>query len=120
MRPAVGGAVALWTGRPQAVAWRATRRRGAVTIGGMDINAAAEAVDRFLRGYQGKGGRRATEVRAHPSGDDLNAIKIWVNLGADADQDDLAAWCSEAEAAIRTSLGDPIATYTIELRADAM
>lgn len=86
----------------------------------MDINAAAEAVDRFLQGYQGPGGRTPVEVRSHPSGDDMQAIKIWVNLGAGAEQDDLAAWCATAEAAIRTALGDQIASYTIELRADAM
>ena len=86
----------------------------------MDINAAAEAVDRFLQGYEGLGGRRATEVRSHPSGDDMNAIKIWVNLGAAAEKDDLAAWCSAAEAAARKALGDKIASYTLELRADAM
>lgn len=86
----------------------------------MDINAAAEAVDRFLQGYQGRGGRKPTEVRSHPSGDDMNAIKVWVNLGAAAENDDLAAWCSEAEAALKKALGDKVASYTIELRADAM
>ena len=86
----------------------------------MDINAAAEAVERFLQGYQGRGGRRATEVRSHPSGDDMNAIKVWVNLGADAEKDDLAAWCDDAREAARTALGDDLAGYTIELRADAM
>jgi hypothetical protein len=86
----------------------------------MDINAAAEAVDRFLQGYQGRGGRKATEVRSHPSGDDMNAIKVWVNLGPTAGQDDLAGWCVDAEAAIRKALGDQVASYTLELRADAM
>jgi len=86
----------------------------------MDINAAAEAVDRFLQGYQGAGGRKPVEVRSHPSGDDMNAIKVWVNLGAAAEKDDLAAWCATAEEAIRAELGDQIASYTLELRADAM
>jgi len=85
----------------------------------MDINVASETVDRFLQGYTGKGGRKPTEVRAHPSGDDLNAIKIWVNLGADAEGDDMAAWCAEAEAAIRAAHPDA-GKYTLELRADAM
>jgi hypothetical protein len=86
----------------------------------MDINAAAEAVDRFLQGYQGAGGRKPIEVRSHPSGDDMNAIKVWVNLGAAAEKDDLDAWCETAKQAIRAALGDEIATYAIELRADAM
>jgi len=86
----------------------------------MDINAAAEAVDRFLLGYQGRGGRRPAEVRSHPSGDDLQAIKVWVNLGAAADGEDLEAWCKDAEAALREALGDEIARYTLELRSDAL
>jgi hypothetical protein len=86
----------------------------------MDINAATEAVERFLRTYAGRAGRQAAEVQVHPSGDEMNAIKIWVNLGAGADQDDLAGWCADAEAALRKALGDQIAGYTLELRADAM
>jgi len=86
----------------------------------MDINAAAEAVDRFLQSYAGAGGRRATEIRAHPSGDDMNAIKVWVNVGPDVGDDDLAAWCTAAEAAIRAKLGDAVKGYTLELRADSI
>lgn len=86
----------------------------------MDINGAAVAIDAFLQAYTGRGGRRAAEVRSHPSGDDLTAIKIWVNLGAAAEQDDLAAWCTEAEVAIRADVGDKLESYTLELRADAM
>src|SRR5688572_6894681 len=37
------------------------------TIEIMDINAAAEQVDAFLRSYTGKGGRRAVETRVLPS-----------------------------------------------------
>jgi len=85
----------------------------------MDINRASEAIDKFLQGYTGKGGRKPTEVRSHPSGDDMNAIKIWVNLGAAAENDDLTAWCAEAEAAIRKAHPD-IEKFTLELRADAM
>ncbi len=86
----------------------------------MDINGAAAAIDEFLQGYTGRGGRRATEVRSHPSGDDMNAIKVWVNLGAAAEGDDMAAWCTESEAAIRAALGADVEGVTIELRADAM
>jgi hypothetical protein len=85
----------------------------------MNINVAAETIDKFLQGYTGKGGRKPTEVRSHPSGDDMNAIKIWVNLGAAAEGDDLAAWCAEAEAAIKQA-HPGAAKFTLELRADAM
>ena len=86
----------------------------------MDINRAAEEVDRFLQSYQGKGGRKPAEVRAHPSGDDMQGIKVWVNLGSAAESDDLEAWCAEAEKAIRAKLGDALEGLTLELRADAM
>ena len=85
----------------------------------MDINVASETIDKFLQGYTGRGGRKPAEVRAHPSGDDMNAIKIWVNLGAAAESDDLTAWCADAEAAIRKAHPDT-GKYTLELRADAM
>ncbi len=85
----------------------------------MDINVASETIDRFLTGYTGRGGRKPTEVRSHPSGDDLNAIKIWVNLGAAAEGDDMTAWCADAEAAIRKAHPD-VDKFTLELRADAM
>ncbi len=86
----------------------------------MDINTAAEAVDRFLQTYKGKGGRAPTEVRAHPSGDDMTHIKVWVNLGADAENDDLEAWCEEAKGALEKALGKDLAGWTVEMRADAM
>lgn len=86
----------------------------------MDINGATEAIDRFLQGYEGLGGRKPVEVRVHPSGDDMDAIKAWVNLGAAAEGDDLEAWCTDAERAVRAALGDEIAAYQLELRADAM
>jgi hypothetical protein len=86
----------------------------------MDINTASEEVDRFLLSYKGKQGRTPVEVRSHPSGDDMNAIKIWVNLGSAAEGDDLAAWCADAEAAIRAALGAGLERWTLELRADAM
>jgi hypothetical protein len=86
----------------------------------MNINVASETIDKFLQGYAGKGGRKPVEVRVHPSGDDMNAIKIWVNLGPDAENDDMTAWCADAEAAIRKAHPEAVGTYTLELRADAM
>ncbi len=86
----------------------------------MDINGASVAIETFLQGYAGRGGRTPTETRVHPSGDDMDAIKIWVNLGAAAEGDDLAAWCADAEAALKDALGDKVGAFTLELRADAM
>ncbi len=84
------------------------------------INEAAAAIETFLAAYQGRGGRKAVEVQAHPSGDDMNAIKIWVNLGAGAEKDDLHAWCKDAEKAIHEALAAQIEGWTLEVRADAM
>ena len=86
----------------------------------MDINRAADAVDRFLEGYSGRGGRKAVERQVRPSGDDMNHIKVWVNLGTAAENDDLDAWCREAEAAVKKALGSELDGWTLELRADAI
>jgi hypothetical protein len=85
----------------------------------MDINAAAEQVDAFLRSYTGKGGRRAVETRVLPSGDEANRIKVWVNLGPDAENEDLEAWAAECDAAVRLAL--PACTaFDFKVRADAI
>jgi hypothetical protein len=86
----------------------------------MDINAAAEAVDKFLQGYTGAGGRKPVEIRVLPSGDEKNLIKVWVNLGAAAEKDDLEAWCSAADEAIRAAVPDVGKPFELKVRADAM
>jgi hypothetical protein len=84
----------------------------------LGINEAAVAVETFLTSYEGRGGRTPREIRSHPSGDDMNAIKVWVNLGSAAESDDLEAWCKDAEAAIRKAVD--VGTLTLEMRADAL
>jgi hypothetical protein len=84
----------------------------------MEINAAAEAIDQFLRTYQGTTGRAPAEVQVRPSGDDMKAIKVWVNLGADAASVDPEAWAAAAEPAIRAAVGDALAPYVLEIRVD--
>jgi hypothetical protein len=86
----------------------------------MDINAAAEAIDKFLQGYTGAGGRKPVETRVLPSGDQKNQIKVWVNLGAAAEQDDLEAWCTAAETAIRAGVAGVDTSIELRVRADAM
>ena len=63
----------------------------------MDINAAVTAIEQFLRDYPGVA---ATQVR--PSGDDVDVIKVWVDLAGD--DTDLAAWKSACTAAIRKAV----------------
>jgi hypothetical protein len=84
----------------------------------MEINAAAEAIDQFLRTYKGAGGGTPAEVQVRPSGDDMTAIKVWVNLGADAASIDPEAWAAAAEQAIRAKVGDELAPYVLEIRVD--
>jgi hypothetical protein len=51
---------------------------------------------------------------------DVDATKTWINLGPDAEGEDLGAWCAEAETALREALGDQLAGFVLELRADAV
>jgi hypothetical protein len=80
----------------------------------MGINEAAEAIDTFLRSYDGGSGT-PVDVKVHPSGDDLDVIKVWVDLGTKAV--DRAAWEKAAAAAIRAALPDTRA-FRLEVRAE--
>ena len=63
----------------------------------MDINAAVTAIEEFLRTYAGV---VASQVR--PSGDDVDVIKVWVDLGDVAT--DRRAWATACESAIRKAV----------------
>jgi hypothetical protein len=69
----------------------------------MGINEAVAAIEKFLLTYDGGTGQPAA-VQVHPSGDDINEIKIRVELGgATVDTDAWEAACAEA---IRRALPD--------------
>lgn len=80
----------------------------------MGINEAAEAIERFLLAYDGGSGLPVA-VQVHPSGDDLDAIKVWVDLGPTAVT--VEAWEKAAAAAIREALPDTQA-FRLEVRAE--
>ena len=86
----------------------------------MDINAAADAIDKFLQGYTGAGGRKPVEIRALPSADQHDQIKVWVNLGLAAEKDDLEIWCATCDKAIRAALPAVGGAFDLKIRADAM
>jgi hypothetical protein len=73
----------------------------------VDINAAVSAIEEFLRGYKG-----VADTQVRPSGDDLDVIKIWVDLAMDPSEAtisrsrgiDAITWTTECEAAIRVAV----------------
>ena len=69
----------------------------------MTINEAVVAIDEFLRTYDGGTGR-PVEVQVRPSGDDVDVIKIWIDLGAARHGVDRDAYERACEAAIRKAV----------------
>jgi hypothetical protein len=63
----------------------------------VDINEVVGAIEEMLRGYAG-----VVACQVRPSGDDVDVIKIWVDLGNAAV--DRHAWAKNCEAAIRTAI----------------
>jgi hypothetical protein len=67
----------------------------------MGINEAVTAIETFLRTYEG-GGAKVIATQVRPSGDDVDVIKIWCDLGDTTV--DRAAWKRTAEAAVAKAL----------------
>jgi hypothetical protein len=67
----------------------------------MGINEAAAAIEKFLLTYDGGSGRPVA-VQVRLSGDDIDEIKVWVDLGGQ--KVDTDAWEAAAAAAIRDAL----------------
>jgi hypothetical protein len=58
----------------------------------MDINRAVVLVEEYVEKYRGAHpGRAPVEAKVNPSGDDKNAIKLWLNFGPDVAEDQLPA-----------------------------
>jgi hypothetical protein len=80
-----------------------------------DINAVATAVETFVRGYRGSN-VTAKDVQVRPSGDDIDVIKVWVDLGTtDLDPH---AWATTCETAIKQAVAGATA-FKIAVRAEA-
>jgi hypothetical protein len=81
----------------------------------MGINEAVAAIEKFLLTYDGGSGKPIA-VQVRPSGDDVDVIKIWVDLG-NAKKIDTDAWERACAAAIREALPDTQA-YKLQVRAE--
>ena len=83
-----------------------------------DINRAATDVEQFLASYTGPGGLAPAELYVHPSGDDTDAIKIWIDLGQPGAGADTAAWGAACEAAIRAAVPST-SPFRLEIRVES-
>ena len=81
----------------------------------MDINRAVSAIDAFVKTFESSGAK-PVEVQVRPSGDDVNVIKVWVDLGSS--KVDSAAWAKALEAAIKKSVADA-SGFELAVRAEA-
>jgi hypothetical protein len=81
----------------------------------MDINRAVSAIEGFVKAFE-HGGAKPIEVQVRPSGDDVNVIKVWVDLGNS--KVDTAAWAKAVEAAIKKSVADA-SGFELAVRAEA-
>ena len=62
-----------------------------------DINLVSAAIDSFVHAFQ-HGGASPREVQVRPSGDDVDVIKVWVDLGPT--KVDLEEWARACEAGV--------------------
>lgn len=82
----------------------------------MDINQAAQKVEEFLASYVGHGGKKAKEIRVHPSGDDQNEIKVWVDLGGGVSDDGCDAWAAQCQKDAAAAAG----SFALHVRAESL
>ena len=76
----------------------------------MTINEAVTAIEALLADHEG-----VVEARVHPSGDDTDVIKIWVDLGTLSI--DRRKWIAGCEARIREELPGA-AAFRLQIRAE--
>ena len=81
----------------------------------MDINRAVPAIEAFVKTFE-SAGAKPVEIQVRPSGDDVNVIKIWVDLGSS--KVDTSAWAKALEAAIKKSVADA-SGFELAIRAEA-
>ena len=83
----------------------------------MGINEAVAAIEKFLLSYDGGGGKPVA-VQVRPSGDDIDEIKIWIDLGPKKRGVDPESYERAAAAAIREALPG-VASFKLDVRAEA-
>ena len=75
----------------------------------MTINEAVTAIEQLLAGSPG-----VVACQVRPSGDDVDVIKVWADLGTHADPD---GWATTFEAEIRAKVPGA-APYRLQVRAE--
>jgi hypothetical protein len=83
----------------------------------MGINDAVEAIASFLATYDGGTGK-PTAVQVRPSGDNIDEIKIWIDLGAKKRGVEPDAYERACAAAIREALPQ-LSPFKLDVRAEA-
>jgi hypothetical protein len=83
----------------------------------MGINETALAIEKFLLGYDGGPGKPIT-VQVRPSGDDVDVIKIWIDLGPARAGVDPDAYERACGAAIREAVPGT-EPFRLQVRAEA-
>ena len=81
----------------------------------MDINGAIGAIETYVKGFAFSGAT-AVEIQVRPSGDDIDVIKIWVDVGsAKVDTD---AFADALEAGVKKNVKEA-AGFRLSVRAEA-
>lgn len=81
-----------------------------------DINLVSAAIDSFVHAFQHQGAS-PREVQVRPSGDDVDVIKVWVDLGPTTV--DPHAWAHACEADIAKNVPGA-ASYRVVVRAESV
>jgi hypothetical protein len=99
---------AFWPGLPAATEPRHHR--------GMDIADAQQRIETFLADHH-PGDVAAKEVQVRPSGDDRDAIKVWLGYDSGAiDEGRLPLLRLAVEKALQEKLPEVTAAFTLEVR----
>jgi hypothetical protein len=80
-----------------------------------DINATAAAIEAFVVRYIAAG-VAPKEVQVRPSGDDVDVIKVWIDLGSA--KVDVQAWAHDCEVSIKENVADA-ATFQVAVRVES-
>ena len=80
----------------------------------MDINGAVSAIEAYVKGFA-FAGAKPVEVQVRPSGDDIDVIKIWVDVGTS--KVDTHASAEALEAGVKKNVAEA-AGFKLSVRAE--
>lgn len=81
----------------------------------MDINGAVNAIEAYVNGFAFSGAK-PVEIQVRPSGDDIDVIKIWVDVGSS--KVDTHAYAEALEAGVKKNVKEA-AGFKLSVRAEA-